>query len=106
MEEYDHPRQTVEAARSSAAGSSAAPAAGSSAIAPALVLPGFLPEDYVNDGELEDVMAEVMERTKEEAQQVTARRQRKEELDEIRLRQAIEASRADRGWGVSDSDSD
>ena len=97
----------VEAARSSAAGSSAAPAAGSSAIAPVLVPSGFLPEDYVNDGELEDVMAEVMDRSKEEAQRVAARRQREEELNEIRLRQAIEASRADRGCGApSDSDSD
>ena len=47
-----------------------------------------------------------MERTKDEAPQVVARRQREEELDEIRLRQAIEESRADKGWGASDSDSD
>ena len=67
---------------------------------------GLLPGDFVDDGDLDWVTAELMERTKDEQQQLEADREMKRELYEYRYRQAIEESKADIPWGASDSDSD
>lgn len=75
-------------------------------MAPRLGRLSFLPRDYVDDSDLDGIISEIMERTKDEPQQLVARRRMEEELDEFRLCRAIEKSRADTGWGASDSDSD
>ena len=123
VDEYDRQMEMVVTARGSRyepGGSSSG--TGSSAIARALLPPpkraeeeqqglapragrvGLLPGDYVDDGDLDWVTAELMERTKDEQQQLVARRQMEEELNEFRYRHAIEESLADMPWGASDFD--
>ena len=65
---------------------------------------GYLPGDFVDEKDLDWVTAEVIERTKDEPQQLEADREMKQRLYDLQYRQAIEASRAHMPWGASDSD--
>jgi hypothetical protein len=66
---------------------------------------GYLPGDFVDDVDLDWVTAELMERTKDEPQQLEADREMKRKLYEYQYRQAIEESKANIPWGSSDFDS-
>ena len=63
------------------------------------------PGDYVHDDDLAWITAEMIERIKEEQQQLDARCEMEEELDELRLQQGLEASR-NPVFDISSDDSD
>jgi hypothetical protein len=113
VEEYDRQMEMAAAAR----GSRSSSGAGISTIARALLQPpkrdeeeqgaaprdgrGYLPGDFVDDVDLDWVTAELMERTKDNPQQLKADREMKTKLYEYQCRQAIEESKADIPWGSS-----
>ena len=62
---------------------------------------GYLPGDFVEDGDLDWVLER---RINDEQKELEANRAMKEELYEFQYRKAIEESKADIPWGASDSD--